>query len=349
VRSGLHGARPSVRMDWLASESRLFDSEERWRPLNVGAFITERFADGRGHGACLRGSEPPCPDAAGLSQLVDERIAYLDIHGEQPNGADFASPPSDCARPPRSVDCDDGPRSIMYYRRTTHEGRWYWDYWWFMRYNDYIGSINNCRIICGDHEGDWEGITVITTPSLEPEVLGAIYASHKDRVQVDRATLPLAGNHPLAFVADGTHASYPFACEGGCKQYSTRFGKRLPEESHDGAAEWGQNDDQTCLSTKCVRPLPEVGNPDDNALPLAAQWAGWMGLWGQTCHNGCKGLNLLHEASPQSPGRQTRFRCPWVPTRRATLSSGNTGLSKSEQVGDTGRQLAACVAQRGGL
>jgi hypothetical protein len=323
-----------------------FDSAERWRPLNVGLFISERFSDGHGHGVCPRGSEPPCPDGVALSQL-DQRAAYLDIHGQQPNGADFESPPSTCARPPPSVDCNGGRRSVIYYRRTTHEGRWYWDYWWLMRYNDYIGSVNNCRIICGDHEGDWEGMTVVTTPSLEPKVLGAIYASHRDRIWVDGSILPLAGNHALAFVADGTHASYPFTCEDGCKQYSTRLGRRLPEEDHDGAVDWGGNDEAACQLVSCVIPLPEVGDPDDTALPVAGLWAGWDGHWGETCHNGCRGFNQFHEGSPASPGLQTRFRCPWVPTRRAILTAGDSALSKSGAVGDTLRQLAACRAQRG--
>ncbi len=326
-----------------------FDSRERWRPLEVGRFLDEKFKDGHGQGACRRGVEPPCPDVAGLRQLAGRSVAYLDIHGEGRNGAGFDSPPSDCVRAPPSVDCEGGPASVMYYRRTTHNGHWYWDYWWFLRYNDYTGSFNNCVIVCGDHEGDWEGVTVITTPSLEPQLLGAVYAAHRDRVIVGGSLLPVSDTHPIAFVAEGTHATYPYACAGDCEQYATQLDQRLPEEGHDGAVEWANNDDAACEESHCVRPLPSVGHPGDDSPPAAGAWAGWPGHWGETCHNGCTGTESLHESSPQSPGLQTRFKCPWVPTATALPSPDGSGLSRSKPVGDTHRLLAECAALRGGL
>ncbi|HEU4599073.1 MAG TPA: hypothetical protein VFS26_04955, partial [Solirubrobacterales bacterium] len=222
------------------------------------------------------------------------------------------------------------------------------DYWWLLRYNNYRGRANHCILVCADHEGDWEGVTVITTPSLEPEILGTIYASHKDRVLVEGTMLPTANGHPLVWVADGTHASYPFSCDHDCHQYGP-----LPEETHDGAVPWGGNRDKECDTTECVRPLPEIGEPSDEALPLAGAWAGWPGLWGETCHGGCRrfrfrGGFLHNEASPASPGSQDRFECPWVPTRRAKLAK-NGIPSGSDRVGDKERLFARCQAQRGGL
>ncbi|HEY0318477.1 MAG TPA: hypothetical protein VGC49_09300 [Solirubrobacterales bacterium] len=328
-----------------------FDSGERWRPLEVASFVSERFADQGGHGACPTGADPPCPLVGSLRELGrrPDAPAYLDIHGSQSDGADFASPDPACASSPPAVDCNSGPGSVIYYRRSSHEGRWYWDYWWLLRFNDYTGRFNHCLAICGDHEGDWEGITVITTASAQPEILAAIYAAHRDRILIDGATLPLAGGHPVAFVARGTHASYPFDCPRDCRQYASIAGRRLPEDPHDGAVPWGGNRDSECAEVHCVRPLPEIGHPGDAALPLAGAWAGWPGHWGETCHNGCRGIQALHEASPASPGNQIRFQCPWAPTRRAKAAADGSGLTDSEPVGDAERLFALCRAQRGGL
>jgi hypothetical protein len=345
------GGHGSEREQQLAMELRprvRFDSGEAWRPIAVEAFLGERFEDG-GHGACEKGASPPCPDLAAVGQIARRKDApaFIDIHGEARNGADFGSPSEGCLRSPPARDCNSGPGAAIYYRRTSHEGRWYWDYWWFFRYNDYTGRINRCVVVCGDHEGDWEGITVITTASTEPEILGAIYAAHKDRILVEASTLPTAGGHPLVWVARGTHASYPFDCDRGCKQYATIGGARLPEDPHDGAAPWGGNRDTECEHNGCVRPLPEAGSPAEGALPLAGGWAGWPGKWGATCHDDCPGPRH-REGSPSSPGGQIRFQCPWVPTVKAQPAADGNGLTASTRVGDRERLYASCVAQRGG-
>jgi hypothetical protein len=343
AKLGGHGGEEELRLAMALRPRLRFDSRERWRPIGVAAFLTERF-EGVGHHACLAGADPPCPLTAELRQLGrgPGAAAYLDVQGAPRDVTSYASPDEGCRRSPPALDCNSGPGAVIYYRRTTHEGRWYWDYWWFLRYNDYTGRINHCVVVCGDHEGDWEGITVITTPAAEPEILGAIYAAHRDRALVDAVTLPTASGHPLVWIASGTHASYPFDCDGGCRQYNG-----LPEDPHDGAVPWGGNRDSECAATGCVRPLPEVGDPSEASLPIAGSWAGWPGKWGETCHDGCPGPRH-RESSPASPGTQVRFQCPWVPTRRAKPAPDGSGLSDSDPVGDGERLLALCLAQRGG-
>ena len=331
-----------------------FDGEELWRPISVPAFIREEFGDGSRHRLCDRGARGACESLKSPDQLVREpgEPGYIDIHGG--DGVEYEAANQACLEnhPGARVqvlDCNSGRPAAMYYRRTTHEGRWYWDYWWFYRYNDYSGFGDTCEsIFCGDHEGDWEGITVVTTAGDTPEILAALYAAHADRVLIDGGLLPRAGNHPLVFVAKGTHASYPFWCAGGCREYSRLGGERLPETHHDGAIPWGGNSDAECARYTCVRPMPEVGKPGPRALPLAAGWAGWPGMWGGSCAHGCK--DVVHgEGSPRSPGVQTRFHCPWAPTRVALPSPDNHGLSRSEKAGDAERLLATCAAQIGGL
>ncbi len=319
---GSHGS-PTERA--LATRLRprlLFDSRERWRPLEIDSFLSESFVDGSPHRACWNGGTRPCEPLAGPRSLRRRPGApdYLDIHGEARNGVDFKSPRRAC-RGPVAVDCNGGRRSVIYYRRTTHDSRWYWDYWWFFRYNDYTGTASPCiPLYCSDHEGDWEGVTVVTTAQSPPEILAVIYAAHKERVEVEGAAAPRPGGHPLVFVAEGTHASYPSPCSGGCSQYATRLGLHLPEDSHDGAVVWGNDNPRQCAADECVRPLPGLAKDGESAPPRAGSWAGWHGQWGETCHGGCISP-FTEQASPGSPGNQPRFRHPWVATRRVSSAA----------------------------
>jgi hypothetical protein len=354
VDLGGHGSEAEQELATRLRPRLRFDGEEPWRPISVPAFLGEEFADGSAHGLCDRGAGGSCEPLESPDQLVREagRPGYIDVHGEAANGAGYESADPSCHEQlPRVtvVDCNSGPTAAMYYRRTTREGRWYWDYWWFYRYNDYRGFGDTCEsVFCGDHEGDWEGITVVTTASDTPEIIAALYAAHGERVLVDVDELPRAGNHPLVFVARGTHASYPYWCAGECHEYTRLGGELLPEAHHDGAVPWADNSDAECARYTCVRPFPEIGRPGPRALPLAGGWAGWPGNWGGTCYGGCK--HVVHgESSPRSPGTQPRFRCPWAATRVALPNADNSGLSRSERAGDAERLFAFCAAQHGGL
>ncbi len=347
AKLGGHGSPLEVGLATRLRPRLRFDSHERWRPLRVETLLAEDHDRLGPHRLCYGIVRPDCRFEKDFAVLKrgDGAPDFIDIAGSEEDGADARSPRGDCLIDYPAVDCNEGEEAVIYYRRTTYEGRWYWDYWWFFRYSDYNGQFNDCKYYCGDHEGDWEGVTVITTPSLRPEILGTIYAAHKERILVDASALPRSGNHPLVFVANGTHASYPFRCaEKACRQYGSLVGFRLPEEGHDGEAAWGVNVDASCREHGCVRALPEVGKPGDLALPLAGEWAGWTGKWGRTCVQKCSRA----ESSPSSPGVQIRFRCPWAPTHWAVLSPDGT-VSKAERAGDAERLRAGCEAQRAGL
>lgn len=347
---GDHGSR---RERALARELRpllRFDSGERWRPVGVGPFLGEDRRGERVHLACWReagaGGEDPwvrCGGAPDPEELRPRRGApdFLEIDGTLTDPGSYQAPGA-CRRG-TALDCNDGKTSVIYYRRTSHGGLWYWDYWWFFRFNDYNGSLNECRFYCADHEGDWEGMTVVTTPSVKkPKLVGAVYAAHKDRVLVPGTLVPRRGRHTLVFVARGTHASYPFSCSASsCDQFGSLVGFRLPEEGHDGTISWGGNVEADCFRFKCVKPLPDVRRTKQAALPLATGWAAWGGKWGSSCVRGCERA----ESSPNSPGAQTRFKCPWAPNREARLAPNGT-VSRSDPAGDAERLLALCKAQR---
>ncbi len=340
---GEHGGAAELRLALQFRPYLKFDSAERWRPLEIHRFLAERYPGGGAHLGCP-GGEAPCSAVSRPIDLKDE-VPYLDLHGHIDDGADAYAPPAGPCVVRAPLDCDGGPSSAVYYRRTSHDGRWYWDYWAFYRYNDYNGRQNRCEFYCDDHEGDWEGLTVITTASRRPQVVGAIYAAHTDRIEVAKEALLMHQSHVIAFPANGTHATYRFRCESDCRQYASLFGNPLPEENHDGGVAWSENRDSACLADRCIRPLPESSLDADISFPVPISWNGWPGRWGETCHGGC-GKN---GASPRSPGLQVRYLCPWVPTRRdpgnAPITQPRGGQPASSGIGDADSQVAACERQ----
>ena len=348
---GGHGSKQEVELAMQVRPFLMFDTRERWRPLEVESFLRERFPrSGGAQRLCY--ANGLCEPAHGTEKLHPGpgAPAYVDIQGSRENGTDFHSPHPHCLASPPAVDCNDGPLSVIYYRRTTHEGRWYWDFWVFYRYNDYTGPLAKCNpILCSDHEGDWEGVTVITSPSLTPTILGVIYAAHRNRILVEAGNLPSLEGHPLAFVAEGTHATYPYRCSEDCHQYADlAAGVPVPEDPHDGTVPWGGNSEQDCVTNQCVRPFPEIGEPGDLAPPLAGGWAGWPGAWGATCQRGECGAKFTElQGSPASPGTQPRFRCPWAPTDESPRLSEHGGLTESEPAAGAARSYATCARRAG--
>jgi hypothetical protein len=342
---GPHGGATERRLAAKVRPYLFFDAKERWRPLSVDSFVTERF-NGRGHELCTGApKKPDCEPLERLAQLRPDATvpSWINIHGEGVNGAGFESPDPAC-HAGLALDCDGGAGAAIYYRRSAHEGRWYWDFWVFYRYNDYNGRINECDFVCDDHEGDWEGMVVVTTESLEPEVTAAIYAAHTDRIYVPPASLPTVGGHPLGYVAEGTHATYPYICDKKCDQYSGLGKKTFPDGDHGGQIAWGENAESACEADHCVRALPGPTKPEDQKLPQASRWAAWPGTWGKTCPELDCGVE--EGSSPRSPGLQARFRCPWVANLKAFPDPETGLLTKSRTRGGWRRERAACLAER---
>lgn len=188
---------------------------------------------------------------------------------------------------------------------------------------------------CQEHAGDWEGVTVELAPCAEPsdtcadlggELLGPAavrYAQHEHVVAHaweeleerwlslprpasaalgpvwEASVLPAAadpGARPLVFVARNSHASYPRACFGGCRQ-STRD---LPEGRFDGGQPWTHNEGEC---DGCLKPLPVT------AAGAPALWNAFTGRWGaQRCILGGAYCDL--SGAPRGPALQGRYRDP---------------------------------------
>lgn len=201
----------------------------------------------------------------------------------------------------------------------------YLDYWWYLPYNPVkLGGGALCGaglviagVTCHTHESDWEGITVVVDRTGKvPQPVAVQYAQHSSVVRYSWSLLReewdgnkevegrIAGVgdaslRPLAFVAVGSHASYPLPCNR-CRQFPD---PGIPEEPHLGDLPWSGNDTNACGKSSCLQTLPTHEGGRRPAL-----WNGYDGSWGELhcfltyyCDSG---------APPKSPGNQRRYKHP---------------------------------------
>jgi hypothetical protein len=225
------------------------------------------------------------------------------------------------------LDCTDEPYAGMYYNRTvvdaavSGEGlRSYWDYWWFYRYNDYTAAPS-FPYFDYDHEGDWEGMTVVTEAEHPeqvgaPEVLWVAYAMHERVFRYERDVLGFSGTHPFGYPADGSHATYAHKCASNylstCENYAH---PRYPDGDHGGERPGTLN--SSCWH--CVVAFPETAEAfsDPTVWPAEGE-AGWNAL--DVAYGGA-----------DTPGTQDRYLQPWstepgpaLPSNAAMMSAAKT-------------------------
>jgi hypothetical protein len=272
-----------------------FDSSEPWRPLAIPYF----FATDKPR-LCPAAAGTACPRVSSPAQLAAQRVAgHLDIAGDLDDRSSHRSPEPACRQGGRS-DCDAPPQAGMYVHRVQQGGYAYLDYWVFYRFN----HAPFHQIVYDEHEGDWEGLTVaIPASDPDPQTFDFVaFAAHAgvyrylrdalDCGAIDKGACDEASPQVNAYVANGTHATYPRACGSLLCQHQT--GVPLPEYRFDGAARWGANPWASSL-----REFPRA----------ASSWTYWPGNWNSG------------DIQVSSPGRQRRFNSPADTTCSARFSS----------------------------
>ena len=238
----------------------LFDSGERWRPLDVDRFLAEP-----GHLACPL-APASCTPLTSVAQLTPP-VDHLDLRGD--------GPPDDPDTP-----------SVIYAHVTRGDRRIAIDYWWFLRHNAYGFE---------EHEGDWEGVTVIADRRGE-RLLDVHFAAHADAWRYPAAVRQAVGRRVRVYVTRGGHASYPQPCTRRCRQTEGT----LPEARFDGKRPWAGNTAAGCRG-RCVRLLPTSANG------APASWNAWGGRWGLTVSPAF--------AAPLTPAFQRRYQHPFAARR----------------------------------
>ena len=285
---GLEAQSPSYRQpggisasDRLARDYRphlLFDEGERWRPLEIRAFLGET------HEICYQGA---CEIISTPEQLRSYPYADAYINVDGSGGEDqYRSPVAECNQPASTTftqglqDCDTGLRSKIYYNvsQPSPSGYQYLDYWFFYRYND-VPDISQ-----GDHEADWESVSVAPSPGEQPTFDFASFSGHgrwysylRDNLSCDGAAKGSCGTETgktgrrvNSFVATGSHANYGEACLGPCTQTNSP----LYEGGHSGSRPWGNNNDPSA-----VAPLPPVAGREQPWTSGPQEWTDWPGDW----------------------------------------------------------------------
>lgn len=286
-----------------------FDTSEEFRPLKVDSFFGEP-----GHQICAPLVPVPDTTTTGLPVTPGAVVApqcsplttsedlglhhtadsYIDIAGDG-NAWSYRTPDASCTG--TIQDCDYGPRTGSYYHVVTADGGYtYFDYWYFYRFNDYSQDFG------GQHEGDWEGVTVAIDPFAGDQIAYVSFSQHGTWFDYVPQNLDFENGHVVSFVTNGGHANYPSACSDLIGGQIGCFRNSLPyiEKGHDGADEWGGNLDPAALTE-----FPQANGWSTGH----GSWVDWPGRWGSPAA-GQVPLSVYSDGPPRGPGQQSHFSYP---------------------------------------
>ena len=194
-------------------------SGERYHPLRLEDYLTKTVlrTGSPPHGTLTQG-QPTL-----FSLPVTSTSTYLDVRGPEPNYQVSKYPVIEqqlrLAR----------PRPTVYFHLAYEPGRGRVaiEYWFFYLYNDFYDQ----------HEGDWEGITVVLENGAP---FGAAYSQHQGRKWIAWSALSRTGTHPVGFVARGSHAEYPKAGRYSIRVcWTSRYGRQCTLSPRADVADGG--------------------------------------------------------------------------------------------------------------
>ncbi|NYE72164.1 Vps62-related protein [Microlunatus parietis] len=87
------------------------------------------------------------------------------------------------------------------------QGKTAYIYWFFYPYNTWTNPTPGAKGKGGNHEGDWERITVVVGANGKPE--SVVFSQHDTKCRMDFAKVAGKDGHPVAYSAVGSHGSYP--------------------------------------------------------------------------------------------------------------------------------------------
>jgi hypothetical protein len=148
----------------------------------------------------------------------------------------------------------DAPVYVQYVTEEgSQAGRKGYVYWFFYPYNDFPAAG------FGDHEGDWERISVVTDADDRPQRV--VYSQHSNRCSENWKDVVGPDGRPQVYVAAGAHGSYPKPGDYDNPEKAVPIADHTSEEG----AQW-----QTWGSVRDV---------------AAQEWWGYRGGWGKKGHD----------------------------------------------------------------
>jgi hypothetical protein len=183
------GPRPAASAVALAAQfapTLRLSAAEHYRPIAMPDYVAH---------ATLRSGTPPLGKIVQqhptlFSLPVGTGSSYLDVRGPQPflHAAQYRT---------LEATLEQARRPTVYWR-IAHQpstGRLAIEYWFLYLYNDFVDR----------HEADWEGVTVVVDNGAP---LGVSFSQHQGRTWSSWPAT-LADDHPVVYVAAGSHANYP--------------------------------------------------------------------------------------------------------------------------------------------
>ncbi len=179
--------------------------------------------------------------------------------------------------------------------------------YWFFYPIDWWQSTLRRPAIEQFHEGDWESVTIALARDGTPQLVG--YSQHGAGQRRSWAATPRAGDHPVVYVARGSHANY-FA--PGRHPIPPAFAG--PEAAGAAALVRPLLHDYTCN-----RPTASVGPAGLAAatstlvdVDASTDWARFRGAWGKGNFVFLTGARALFAAgaSPSGPVQHAIWRDP---------------------------------------
>lgn len=312
-----------------------FQAKERWSPIDVDGFLKE------GHLECklFPKEDRRCRERPrGTTALPAPGSGYyLDLTTINAKDTEGTSN-DDRYRQNRGCDADGdgwGPRAdylpnwrfecakhqpIYHLIRAASGGNVVAiEYWWFYRYNDGNASVPKVAKRIGDHEGDWEGITVfvrLADKGSPASVRDVVYQQHGKAVHYKKQNL--SGLRPLVFPARGRHASYPRDGLGihVPPKYTGiigafEVGLRSKSEDYRGdGPSWIGNaltrgpckarESNGVLGSRCLKPYPIANRKSWADAPQPTGWGAYHGPWGGSLKKILSPSG--QEDSPEGPG-----------------------------------------------
>lgn len=166
------------------------------------------------------------------------------------------------------------------------------EYWVFYGYDRADAGVLGVSVSLGDHRGDWEH-TAFRVQLEPPRLLEGFYYGHALALQVPRDDLErVDGEHPVVYVSQGKHASYPQACVVRSVPIPTWLLQHLDVANGQGPT-WD-------AWTSPLVDLGERGRPS----AAAADWLGYMGRWGP---DGLELFGLGIGTSPTGPAAKVSW------------------------------------------
>jgi uncharacterized delta-60 repeat protein len=286
-----------------------FDTTEPYRPLDVEKFLAEGATwPDSAHELChpATPSGATCTPITSVSDLntgtANPSSYWIDVNGTT---VDDATTPNPTCNRGVTEECINNDSTSLYYHHVhdSTAGYDYYDYWAFYRFNHFYSPVYG-----DDHDGDWEHIVVAVNSSTPTYFDWVGFSAHNNVWKYLRDTLYCDGttsdgscettlaSRPVAFIANGSHASYPRPCSADCHQVEPL----IPERTFDGGAPWERDN-----TTSALQELPASGTPwsPDGSGNYTGQWGDWNGAWGS-------GSDSTISGGVESPGSRTEFNDP---------------------------------------